>query len=165
MTPERREALRRTYLSLGLGELASALVFTGLALSVRLPDADRRPLAIAVAPLVFVLVQAGCYWLAARSWVGVDAMPRPLAVAYRGCAVINPLLLLIALGGVVRWLPDGAVSRAIVLGAWIFGAVEHVNYYVVRLAYPARQWARLVRQRRTPQLRRDLAAARLNPRG
>lgn len=165
MTPERRKALRRTYLSLGLGELASAVVFA--LVSSRTPISARAnpALVIAVTPLVVVLVQAGCYWLAARTWVGIDTMPRALAVAYRGFGWINPILLGAALIGLLTRLPVSAFDRALVLGVWLFGAVEHVNYYLVRLAYPARQWARLVRQRRTPRLRRDLDAARVNAHG
>ena len=125
MAPERREELRRTYLSLGVGELASAGVFTLAAPSVgnHLSGPGRWALWAAVVPLVVVLLQGGCYWLAARSWVGVSPMPPRLVSTY-------------------------------------FGVAEYLNYYVVRLAYPARTWLRLVRQWRVPRLVADLRAHR-----
>jgi len=66
-----RKRLRSTYLRLGLGELAAAAVFTYLAAVGVCPRLDggeaRAALWSALAPLVFVLVHAGIYWLLARS--------------------------------------------------------------------------------------------------
>src|SRR5699024_1792310 len=69
----RRHALRRTYLSLGLGELAAVAVFLYASMSVLLPGirlhGGERALWLALIPLVVILTQAGAYWLLARGWV------------------------------------------------------------------------------------------------
>ncbi len=162
MSPERREELRRTYLSLGVGELASAGVFTLAAPSVgnHLSGPGRWALWAAVVPLVVVLLQGGCYWLAARSWVGVSPMPPRLVSTYRAFAAINPVLFAAAGAAVVAWWPEDVLGRSVVVLAWLFGVAEYLNYYVVRWAYPARTWLRLVRQWRVPRLVADLRAHR-----
>lgn len=157
----RTAAVRRKYLSLGLGEVAAAIAFAWLAVAVApgLPD-DRSRIGwfIAMAPLLLVLIQAGLYWLAARSWVGVSQMPAPMACCFAVFRWVDPLLL----GG-------AAVTAAIVSGLrpalWLlyllplgFALGEYLNYYVVRLAYPATYWLTGVRQRRTPRLIEDVTA-------
>ncbi|MGO4245212.1 hypothetical protein AB4028_14870, partial [Janibacter sp. RAF20_2_2] len=69
----RRDRRRRQYLSLGLGELAAAAVFVGVALwhGAPLDTGGRLAVLGAVGPLAVVLVAAGTYWLLARRWVGV----------------------------------------------------------------------------------------------
>ena len=42
---------------------------------------------------------------------------------------------------------------------WAFGALEYVNYFVVRLSYPLAEWFVLVGRRRRPVLVRDVARA------
>lgn len=63
--------LRRTYLSLGLGELTAVVVFVVVqpAVAARLDDAGGRALWWALAPLLVVLLQGAAYWFAARSWL------------------------------------------------------------------------------------------------
>ena len=79
----RRVVRRRKYLSLGVGELAAAVVFA-VVLPRLVGEDDRRALWCALIPLLVVLVQAGSYWLLARGWVARRAMPAPLATVYRG---------------------------------------------------------------------------------
>lgn len=167
MGDERREVLRRKYLSLGLGELAAAAVFAGgAATSVgpRLDGHAHRALWSALVPLLLVLVEAGVYWLCARSWVGRGPMPAPLAAVYRVLRVATVVGLVAGLVGVVWWWPDDLGPAVLVGGVWVFGVLEYLNYFVIRLAYPLRHWAEEVRQWRQPQLIRDLAAALRGPR-
>ncbi len=132
----RREVRRRKYLSLGVGELAAAVVFA-VVLPRLVGDDDRRALRCALIPLLVVLVQAGSYWLLARGWVGRRSMPASLATVYRGFRWADALLLIGGLVGVLLWLPAGGRSVVVVGAIWVFGLVEYVNYFVVRLAYPS----------------------------
>lgn len=156
--------MRRRYLSLGLGELVSAAVFAAIAFGVVMPRLgtwqDSAALWAALAPLVIVLVQAGAYWLLAREWVETAPMPTSLAALYRVFRVVDAGLLLAGLLGVLVWLPDHVGAAVAVVAVWLFGVVEYVNYFVVRLAYPLRSWARAISQWRTPRLVHDINAAR-----
>ena len=86
MSGDRRRRLRARYLSLGLGEFAAATTFAVLAvlqLGPQVRDPGGSWLWYApVAPLLVVLVQAGCYWLAARRWVAAGPMPERLALRF-----------------------------------------------------------------------------------
>lgn len=159
MSEKRRRQQCRRYLSIGTGEFSAAGVFTFLALTVAIPllpgAHNARALWSALLPLLLILVQGGSYWLLARSWVGRGVMPRPVAVFYRACRVLNPLLLLLGLGGVVVWWPGG-FGAVVVTAAWLLGVVEYLNYFVVRLSYPLTRWFFDVGQWRTPQLVRDI---------
>lgn len=44
----------------------------------------------------------------------------------------------------------------VVVGVWVFGVLEYVNYFVVRLSYPIHRWLTTVGQWHTPQLVQDL---------
>lgn len=158
---DRWAAIRRTYLSLGTGELAAAGTFVALAL-VQTVLLQAPPLALwsAFAPLLVILVQAGAYWLAARSWVGRGTMPKPLAGWYAAFRWLNPLLLAVGLVGLLVGWPDHPLTRILVIGAWGLGLIEYVNYYVVRLSYPIRVWWSRISSWRTPRLIRDIRAAR-----
>ncbi|WP_230686297.1 hypothetical protein [Catellatospora vulcania] len=159
-SPPRRSTLRRRYLSLGIGELAAATVFVFLAVATigpRLRDTgDRLALGSAFLPLIAILVQAGFYWLLARRWVGRADMPEPLAVLYRALRPLNLALLAAGLAGAVHWLPDGPIAVSLVAGAWLFGVVEYLNYFVVRLAYPPTRWLAEIGRWRTPRLMLDV---------
>ncbi|WP_151523945.1 hypothetical protein [Serinicoccus kebangsaanensis] len=160
--PERRKALRRRYLSLGLGELVAAGVFVVLAWSVLGPrwSSDARvTLWWALGPLVLVLVQAGTYWLLARSWVRTGTMPTGWARAYRAFRVLDPLLLALGLLMILVRGADGPGPVVLTLGVWVFAVLEYVNYFVVRLAYPPTTWHREVTRWRVPRLVQDLRAA------
>ena len=156
-----REALRRRLLSLGLGELSAATVFVLLAVSVvgpRWTDDQAATLWWALGPLTVVLVQAGAYWLLARSWIGRGTMPRPVARTYRVVRVLDPVLLAL---GLVMILVHGGPDPGpwlLTLGVWAFAALEYANYFLVRLSYPPTTWAREVTSWRTPRLVRDLRA-------
>jgi len=145
----RRHALRRTYLSLGLGELAAVAVFLYASMSVLLPGirlhGGERALWLALIPLVVILTQAGAYWLLARGWVPGGRMPRLLAAAYRTFRVFDAILLLASLAGVLLWRPAHTGWALLVSGIWLFGVVEYVNYFVWRLSYPPREWLHSVR--------------------
>jgi len=142
----RRASVRHTFLSLGLGELAAAV-----------GDDSSFALWAALVPLVVVLVQGGAYWLLARGWVLRSSMPASVAQVYRAFRVVDLALLAAGLVGVLVRLPERPVSALAVIGIWAFGVVEYVNYFVVRLAYPARGWVIDVRRGRRPRLVRDLA--------
>lgn len=118
---------------------------------------DRWTWWLVLAPLLAILVQAGVYWLLARRWVGHGTMSATLARVYQGFAVLDLLLLaiaLIALGmaGLPLWPGLGF------LAVWIFGVLEFINYAVVRLAYPAADWSTQVTRWRTPRLAADVRA-------
>lgn len=157
----RRTAARRAYLGLGLGELVAAAVFVVVGATVVSPwlsTADGSlALWAALVPLVVVLVQGGVYWLLARRWVLRSSMPARLATVYSAVRVADAALLAAGLVGVLVWLPERPVAALAVLGVWGFGLVEYLNYFVVRLAYPARRWLADVRRWSRPRLVRDLA--------
>lgn len=144
-----------------MGELTAAAVFGFVGFSNVIPMANsgstRKALWSASAPLVAILVQGAAYWLLAMSWAGRGTMPRKVALVYRVFRIANPVLLAAGLVGALVWLPSDA-SVVLVLAVWLFGVVEYVNYYVVRLAYPPRDWASRVTEWRRPQLVRDLDA-------
>jgi hypothetical protein len=103
-------------------------------------------------------VQAGVYWLVARGWAGQTRMPRRIATVCRGLRILDPLLLAAGLAGVIAWFPTGA-RAVLVVAVWLFGVVEYLNYFVVRLSYPLHRWPCLVTQWRTPRLVKDLGTA------
>ncbi|MFF2272221.1 hypothetical protein ACFVTX_08095 [Agromyces sp. NPDC058136] len=164
MNTRHRLHARKRYLSLGLGELTSAAVFAVVAvvgITPRLASSTTAVLALwcALVPLLLVLVQAGAYWLLARGWVGVGPMPSQLARLYRLFLVVDPLLLLVGLVGVLVWWPDELLAALLVMGVWLFGVIEYLNYFVVRLSYPASEWFARVRERRRPRLMKDVGLA------
>ncbi|MGK9147723.1 hypothetical protein KXS11_08875 [Plantibacter flavus] len=163
MSDARRTELRRRYLSLGLGELVAAAVFAGFAALVLTPrlDGTRELLSLwsALTPLLIVLVQAGVYWLLARGWVERATMPPTLASVYRAFRVLNVAILAAGLIGVVVWFPEQPLIAALTVFVWAFGVVEYVNYFAVRLAYPAGAWLRRVGTWQTPRLVQDLRSA------
>ncbi|MDN5802977.1 MAG: hypothetical protein L0H26_00060 [Microlunatus sp.] len=165
MADDRRAWLRRRYLSLGVGELFAAAVFAGvaaIAVTPRIDDPDgQRALWAALVPLLAVLVQAGTYWLLARGWVERGPMPASLRGLYQAFRVADVVLLLAGLIGVLVWRPGGSgMTVLLVVATWLFAVVEYVNYFVVRLAYPASHWSRMVRQWRTPRLVQDVRSTR-----
>lgn len=154
-----REELRRRYLSLGFGELVAATTFVvaGVVVVSRgWSDDSARALWSALIPLLVVLVQGGAYWLLARRWVTLAPMPTGLARVFRVLRAVDPVVLGAGLVGVVTWWPASATEAALVAFVWLFGVIEYVNYFHVRLAYPVSQWFSRVRQWRTPQLVKDL---------
>lgn len=154
----RRTRLRRRCTSLGLGELTAAAVFAIIAASGMLPATATLSLWSALVPLLAILVQAGVYWLLARDWAGRSPMPRRMAAIYRGLRMLDPLLLAAGLVGVIVWFPAGA-GAVLVVAVWLFGVVEYLNYFVVRLSYPLHRWPSVVTQWRTPRLVKDLRTA------
>ena len=46
---------------------------------------------------------------------------------------------------------------------WLFGVVEFINYFVMRLAYPVRRWFAEVGERRTPRLMLDVRSSQGRP--
>ncbi len=155
--------MRRKYLSLGLGELVAALVFAIVAAASITPrfsgDSDAAALWSALIPLLVVLVQAGAYWLAARSWVERAPMPAGWASTYRMFRLADAAMLAAGLVGVIVWWPESVGATLVVLAVWTFGVLEYVNYFVVRLAYPVSRWFTTVGQWRTPRLVQDLRGA------
>ncbi|MBY4126831.1 hypothetical protein HQO83_00325 [Rhodococcus fascians] len=159
MGTSRRQALRRRYLSLGLGELAAAGVFLTIALVIVMPSLDgnsRLAMWFALVPLLLVLVQAGIYWLLARSWVEHHPMPPSIRRTYRCFRVVNVAVLAGGLGGLITCLPNGLAPGFGFIVIWLFGVIEYVNYFAIRLAYPSRLWLSTVGQLRTPRLVQDL---------
>jgi hypothetical protein len=159
----RREELRGKYLKLGTGELAAAIIFALVAINRVLPSLshprDQAALCSALAPLLIILVQAGAYWLLARNWVELQPMPASLASTYRAFRIIDVALLAAGLVGVLVWWPPHPGVALLVTAVWLFGALEYVNYFLVRLAYPVGKWFTTVGQWRVPQLIKDLRMA------
>lgn len=164
METGKRDARRRKYLSLGVGELVAAAVFAITALvflTPRLPQIeDRVALWSALIPLLLVLVAAAMYWLLARAWVESVAMPRVFVITYRVMRIALLALLACGLVGVVSWWPNNVGVAVLVMAVWVFGAVEYTNYFVVRLAYPVGQWFATVGEWRTPRLVVDMRSSR-----
>jgi hypothetical protein len=160
----RRAQLRGKYLELGVGELVAAAVFVAVAVAVVMPrmvdPRDQLALWSALTPLLMILVQAGVYWLLARSWVELRPMPVKIARVYRALQISDAVLLAAGLVGVLAWWPDHLGSALVVAAIWSFGAVEYVNYFLFRLAFPILRWFTAVRGRRLPQLAQDLRAAK-----
>ena len=158
-----RIRVRRRYLSLGLGEFVAAAVFAvvaAVAVAPRMASSTAvAALWSALIPLLLVLVQAGAYWLLARGWVGSGPMPSTLARLYRVFQIIDPLLLIAALAGVLVWWPDDLWVTVLVLAVWAFGVIEYLNYFAIRLSYPASEWLAKVRRQRRPRLVKDLRLA------
>ena len=156
--------MRRKYLSLGTGELVAAAVFAAVAVNVVMPRLETRQdsaaLWSALAPLLIILVQAGAYWLLARNWVERAPMPTSLAALYRAFRALDAVFLVAGLLGVLAWLPDQVGVAMVIMVVWVFGIVEYVNYFVVRLSYPIRRFPFVVGQWRTPRLVQDLNSAR-----
>lgn len=163
MTRERRELLRRKYLSLGLGELGAAAVFCGAAvftITPRLADqASVQAFWSALLPLLIVLIQAGAYWLLARGWVDQAPMPRSIAKVYRSFRSLNIVFLVVGLVGVLVWIPASWGVTVAVMAVWLFGLIEYMNYFVVRLSYPVSRWPFLVLQWRKPRLVQELESS------
>ena len=153
-----RAAARKRYLSLGIGEVVAAatIVVAGVVISAGWPGDSTHALWSAVIPLVLVLVQGGCYWLLARRWVTLGPMPSRWGKVFGVLRIVNPGVLVLGLVGVLVWWPASPLHAGLVLFAWAFGVIEYVNYFHVRLAYPASKWLSLVRQWRTPQLVKDM---------
>lgn len=159
----RRVELREKYLSLGSGEWMSVASFSiaGILGTQRLGSTSDTALAIwaGLAPLLVILMQAGTYWLLARSWVGGGRMPAQLARTFRGFRIVDAVLLVIGLIGVMIWWPSNVMAAILAVAAWIFGVIEYLNYFVVRLSYPPLSWFQRVREARRPQLMQDVANA------
>jgi hypothetical protein len=159
---DRTAAVRRRYSSLGFGELVAAAVFAYAGVQHVGPwaggGAQSLALWSALVPLLFVLGQAGAYWLLARRWTPDGRMPRAIAALYRAFRVLDPLVLAAGLVGVLTWLPASGIAATVVLLIWLFGVIEYVNYFAIRLSYPLAEWFGQVWRRRTPRLVRDLRA-------
>lgn len=156
---DHRQAMRRRYASLGLGELMAAAVFAAVAATqpISLDAPATLALWCALGPLLVVLLQAGVYWLLARRWVGRATMPARVAQGYRYARALDPVLLVVGLVGIVLARPTGG-SAVLVAAVWLFGVMEYLNYFVVRLAYPWHRWPHEVVRWRTPRLVQDLRA-------
>ncbi|MEY9260216.1 hypothetical protein ABH903_003254 [Brevibacterium epidermidis] len=157
---DRFEPLRRRFLSLGLGEIVAAAVFAVVPTRLAFVTADRAEAALwaTLSPLLFILVQAGIYWLIARHHLPAP-IPKPVARIYRFLRVINPLVLLTSLIGIVVAWPGVSLSAVLIIVIWQFAVAEYINYFHVRLSYPWSTWARQVGRRSTPRLVRDLRRA------
>ncbi|MFP3395255.1 hypothetical protein ACSBQT_16985 [Brevibacterium sp. H602] len=154
---DRFAPLRRRFLSLGLGEIVAAAVFAVIPTRLAFVTADRTEAALwaALSPLLFILVQAGIYWLIARHHLPAP-IPRPVARIYRFLRVINPLVLLASLIGIVVAWPGVSLSAVLIIVIWLFAVAEYINYFHVRLSYPWSKWTVKVGRRSTPRLVRDL---------
>jgi hypothetical protein len=154
-------ARRRRYRSLAAGELVAATMFAVVAATVAAPwlgASGAAALWSALVPLLLVLGQAAAYWALAARGTRVRPIPPVAAHALRALRWLNLILLATGLAVVLARLPETAGGVALVLGTWAFGVIEYVNYFVVRLAYPASSWFSRVKDLRTPQLWRDVRA-------
>lgn len=169
-----RERLRRKYLNLGAGELTATAVFVigaVLAVQPRLVGTEQIALWAALGPLVLILLQAGCYWLLARGWLMEGPAPRPVVALYRVLRILDPIALLAGLALIVAFWPGRVGVAVLVVAIWLFGLIEYLNYFVVRLSYPLARWFAEVGTWRTPRLVIDLfgvnpsSSDRRSPRG
>ncbi|AQP49109.1 hypothetical protein BW730_00315 [Tessaracoccus aquimaris] len=161
-----RERLRRTYLNLGTGELTATAVFVigaVFAVQPKLIGTEQIALWAALGPLVLILLQAGCYWLLARGWLLERPAPQPVVSLYRVLRILDPIALLAGLILIVAFWPARIGVAILVVAIWLFGLVEYVNYYVVRLSYPLARWFTEVGAWRTPRLVIDLFGERVSP--
>lgn len=162
---KRREALRRKYLNLGTGELVAATVFGFVAVTFVMPRLegpdDYAALWSALAPLLVILVQAGFYWLLARTWVERAPIPAAVAGIYRVFRIADIVLLSSGLVGILVWWPDNLGAALLVTVVWSFGVVEYLNYFLVRLSYPVDRWFTSVGQWRAPRLVQDVRTSSL----
>ncbi|WP_025778452.1 hypothetical protein [Brevibacterium sp. VCM10] len=157
---DRFAPLRRRFLSLGLGEIVAAAVFAVVPTRLAFIAADGAGTALwcALFPLLFILVQAGIYWLLARHHLP-EPVPRAVSRLYRGLRIINPLVLVASgIGIVVAW-PGASLSAVLIIAVWLFAVAEYVNYFHFRLSYPWSMWAGQVGRWSTPRLVRDLRRA------
>jgi hypothetical protein len=74
--------------------------------------------------------------------------------------ITDVALLAAGLAGVVIWWPAHPGASLPVMAVLGFGAVEYVNYFLIRLAYPVGNCFTTVGQRRVPQLVNDLRTAK-----
>ena len=114
-------------------------------------------------PLLVILVHAGAYWLLARDWVMRGEMPRGLARLYRAFRAIDAVLLVAGLVGVLVWRPADVLGTVVILIIWLFGVIEFINYFLMRLAYPLGRWFAEVGERRTPRLMLDVRSSQGRP--
>ncbi len=157
-SPERKR-LQGKYLSLGVGECAAVLVFAIAAARLFGNPLENLALWSALLPLLVILLQSGTYWLLARRWVLRSTMPTRTARTYGAFRVLDPVLLLAGLGGLITWFPTNPLAGALTIAVWTFGAVEYLNYFVVRLSYPVTTWLAGNVGRRTPRLILDIRTA------
>ena len=159
MQSERRERHVRQYRRLGWGEWCAACVFvyvTAFSLDDGLASLDATAAVWwALMPLLAVLVQAGAYWLAARSWVGVSSMPRLAALAVLMLRPLNVIALIAAAVGIAVTWPSSNAGAILAVAIWLFAVAEFANYFVIRLAYRPRDVLRGIATRRTPRLMLD----------
>jgi hypothetical protein len=149
--------LRRRLLNLGSGELVAALVFAWLSYFASRDDPPGRiGLPLATVGLILVLIEGGCFWLLARSWVPRGRMPRAMARIYLTLRWATPLILVLsAVGLAMRW-PSLPQVRILGVMAVSLGVIEYVNYFILRVSYPVATWWRDVRRLRQPRLIRDV---------
>jgi hypothetical protein len=153
MSPQRATSTRRL-VRLGTGELVAAAVFAVVAARGVAGSPGAAPAVwSALIPLLAVLVQAGVYWLVRSR---ARRLPAGMVATYRVFRVLDSALLVLGLAGVVRWWPAEPLVAAVVVAVWLFGVVEYLNYFVVRLAYPPAHWLSEVGHWRTPRLVSDL---------
>lgn len=149
-----RTTTSRRLLRLGTGELVAAAVFALVAARGVAGSPGAAPAVWnALIPLLAILVQAGVYWLVRSR---ASRLPPAMVAIYRVFRVLDGALLVLGLAGIVLWWPAEPSLAAVVVAVWLFGVVEYLNYFVVRLAYPPARWLSEVGRRRTPRLMKDL---------
>lgn len=153
MSRQRTTSSRRL-VRLGSGELVAAGVLAFVAArGIAADPGVAPPLLSALLPLLVVLLQAGVYWLVRSRTRSLAAV---IVTTYRVFRVLDAALLVLGLTGVLLWWPAEPVPAATVVAVWLFGLVEYLNYFAVRLAYPPVRWLSEVGRWRTPQLLKDL---------
>lgn len=157
---DRHGPLRRHLLSLGLGEFVAAVVFAVVAVNLAFVSSDGAEAALwfALSPLLFVLIQGGFYWLLARHHLP-GPIPDGIVRVYRSLRVVDPIVLLGCGIGVAATWPGLSLSAALVVAVWVFGLIEYLNYFHVRLSYPWSTWVSQIGRWSTPRLARDLRRA------
>jgi hypothetical protein len=133
------------------------LVFSWLSFFASRNDPSGRiGLPLATVGLVLVLIEGGCFWLLARSWVPRGRTPRAVARIYLTLRWATPLMLVLSAVGLAMWWPSLPQIRVLGVSAVTFGVIEYVNYFILRVSYPVATWWQDVRRLRQPRLIRDV---------
>jgi hypothetical protein len=125
---DRFETLRRRFLSLGLGEIAAAAIFVVVPFCLPFIASEDAEAAMwfAMSPLIFVLIQAGIYWLIARRHLP-GPFPCRAATIYRALRILDPFILFGCAIGVVGSWPGLSLSAFVAVVVWLFAVAEYMG--------------------------------------
>ena len=173
--PRHGQSMSRWALETGLVELFCVALFSWLFASVARPlwSGDTWPYALlGLLTLDVVLVQGGCYWLAAYRRLHTPRSRRRLspALSLRGLqamyaanvALLMVFPLLLAVGVATRWVETDLPGLIFGVALYLFAVGEFVHYFLWKINMRADERAAgRRRSRRVPaRFRRELRQAR-----